>query len=137
MGVNNRPWEPHWLVVSAVLALSAALSLHALRVEPPARGAVWREAESAPAVSSRAHLSARDGAPRPGSPNPADSRAAHLVGGPADTPDATAGSGYPVDLGRPRSQPPDDLYWQPGAPTDDPGSDGERRRSAAVGGSAR
>ncbi|WP_437779544.1 hypothetical protein [Sorangium sp. So ce1097] len=137
MGANDRLWEPHWLVVSAVLAVSAALSLHALRVEPPARGAVGREAESAPAVSSRGHLSARDGAPRPGSPNTADSRAAPLVRGPADTPDDTAGSGYPVDLGRQRSQLPDDLSWQLGAPTDAPGSDRERRRSAAVGGSAR
>lgn len=137
MGVNDRLWEPHWLVVCAVLAVSAALSLHALRVEPPERGAVGREAESAPAVSSREDLSARDDAPRPGSPNTADSRAAPLVRGPADTPDGAVGSGDPVDLQRPRSQLSDDLSWQNGAPTGDAGSDRERRHSAAIGGSAR
>ncbi|WP_437733791.1 hypothetical protein [Sorangium sp. So ce1335] len=120
MGVNDRPCEPHWLVVTAVLAVSAALSLNALRVEPPARGAVGREAESSRAVSSQERLPARDGAPRPGSPSTGDRRAAPLVRGPTDTPDDTAGSGYPVDPGRPRSQLPDNLSWQLGAQTDDP-----------------
>lgn len=126
MGVNNRLREPRALIVSAVLALAATLSLGALREEPPAGGDPQRAVKSAPAVSSPGRLSPRDDAPRPAPRNTGERHGAAVVRGPADTLDDTAGSGYPVDLERLRAQLPDNLYWQFGAPTDDPREIDER-----------
>ncbi|WP_437755432.1 hypothetical protein [Sorangium sp. So ce1389] len=75
-------------------------------------------------------MTPRDGAPRPGpsvvhehsvgDEHADEDHSADLVRSAANTPEDVAGRGYPVDLERLRAQLPDNLYWQLGAPTDDP-----------------
>lgn len=78
------------------------------------------------AVSSPGRVPPRDGAPRSGAsvldePSVAEEdHGANLVRSASSTPEDLAGRGYPVDLERLRAQLPDNLYWQLGAPTDDP-----------------
>ncbi|WP_437832658.1 hypothetical protein [Sorangium sp. So ce1153] len=71
-------------------------------------------------MSSPEPLLPGDSARRPGPPTAGERRGAAPAPGAADTPEDAAGSGYPVDLERLRAQLPDNLYWQLGAPTDDP-----------------
>ncbi|XXY55124.1 hypothetical protein WME91_28745 [Sorangium sp. So ce269] len=126
MGVNTRVRGPRWLVVSAVLALAAALGLGALREERSVERGAGREATAASAVSSPGRMPPRDGAPRPGPSVVHEHSVADqhhdsaLARSAADTPEDVAGRGHPVDLERLRAQLPDNLYWQLGAPTDDP-----------------
>ncbi|WP_437505890.1 hypothetical protein [Sorangium sp. So ce1099] len=125
MGENTRLGGRRWLVVSAVLALGAALGLGALREEPSAGRGPERD-PAASSVSSRGRVPPRDSAPRSGASVvdehsvAEEDHGADLVRSAASTPEDVAGRGYPVDLERLRAQLPDNLYWQLGAPTDDP-----------------
>ncbi|MGK3988480.1 hypothetical protein WME99_35885 [Sorangium sp. So ce136] len=121
MGVDTRLRRRRWLFLYGVLALAAALAFAALRETPLAGRGLGREAKAASAVSSPEPLLAGDGARRPGPPAAGEPHGAALAGSATDTPEDVAGSGYPVDLERLRAQLPDNLYWQLGAPTDDPG----------------
>ena len=120
MGVDTRLRGPRWLAVSAVLAVAAALGFGAVGETPLAESGPGREAKAASAVSSPEPPLPDDGARRLGPPAAGERHGAALAGSAADTPEDAAGSGYPVDLERLRAQLPDNLYWQLGAPTDDP-----------------
>lgn len=114
-----------WKALRWIVAIAAALGLIVLLVDRrydrrDAKDVAGRE------VDSPAGLSSSGASPPPrGAPALAPSAAVPSSGpddaeAPSEGPEDEPGEAYPVDLGRLRAKLPDNLYWQLGAPTQDP-----------------
>lgn len=121
VGANARLKSLLWIAVIAVAALTMALIFDVFGIR---RSAGHTSGSEASAVSPGEHSSPpsqvsprHDHAPRPGMDtldSGMESDLAELSEG------DLAGNEYPVDLERLRTRLPDNLYWQLGAPTQDP-----------------
>lgn len=110
-----------WKALRWIVAIAAAGGLIVLLVDRrgdrhDAKDVPGREADSPAALSSspppRGALAPAPSAALPSGPEDAEA--------PAEGPEDEPGEVYPVDLERLRAKLPDNLYWQLGAPTQDP-----------------
>lgn len=130
MGRSFLSRRPAWLAASAA-ALTLAVLWASARGAPPADPAGERAAGDTPARAARSTLREQASTP-PAPPGPlagdsavpsgGDEGAGESEGEPAggEAPAGASALVYPVDLAALRERLPDNLYWQLGAPTDDP-----------------